>query len=382
MPFGGLLTAGVSAGAGIISNLIGGSSAQKAANQQRAAGIAAANQVNATEAQTGQNIGGNVANAQQWSTDATQAAQGLSTGATQAAQGLSSQGVAQANQGIGANAAQIQQNFSPYTAAGATAVGGLANLANGGGTLGSTFTAPTAASLNNPNAPGSAGYQFTLQQGQQAIQRAAAAQGGLFSTGTLKSLANYTTGTANQYYGQAYNQALQSFQANQQSALNQAGVLQGLSGQGLAATGSASNALQTAGLAQGQNITQGAQYQGTTGIQGAQYQGTIGTQGAQYAGNIGYQGALAGGQLANQAAVNAGNFATNASNAQAQGTISQGLAQQGIVNSVANGLSGYLSGLSSGISPNSPANQQVNNLPIGSVTNPNQSLSSILLGSV
>jgi hypothetical protein len=61
---------------------------------------------------------------------------------------------------------------------------------------------------NNP------GYQFALQQGQNAIQSSAAAKGTLLGTGTLKDLANYGAGAAYQGEGQLFNQGLQGFQTN------------------------------------------------------------------------------------------------------------------------------------------------------------------------
>lgn len=49
------------------------------------------------------------------------------------------------------------------------------------------------------------GYQFRLDQGSQALERSAAARGGLLSGGTLKDLTNYQQGAASQEYGAAYN---------------------------------------------------------------------------------------------------------------------------------------------------------------------------------
>ena len=47
-------------------------------------------------------------------------------------------------------------------------------------------------------------YQFRLDQGLKAVQRSAAARGGLLSGGTLKGLNDYAQGAASQEYGQAY----------------------------------------------------------------------------------------------------------------------------------------------------------------------------------
>lgn len=49
------------------------------------------------------------------------------------------------------------------------------------------------------------GYQFRLQQGNQGVERSAAAMGGQLSGATMKALARFNQGTADQAYGDAYN---------------------------------------------------------------------------------------------------------------------------------------------------------------------------------
>ncbi len=49
------------------------------------------------------------------------------------------------------------------------------------------------------------GYQFRLDQGNQALERSAAARGVLASGGTLKGLTDYSQGAASQEYSNAYN---------------------------------------------------------------------------------------------------------------------------------------------------------------------------------
>lgn len=285
----------ITGGASIVSSLLGGSAASNAAKAQQNAAI-----------QAGVGVG-----------TAAQQAEGIvQTTLNQNNPNVTS-AAGTANAGIGANLAQILAGYSPYTSTGLTSLGTLQNLATNGPIIGSTFQAPTAASLTDPNNPASAGYQFTLQQGQEALQKAAAAQGSLNSSGTLKSLAGYTTGLANQYYGQTYNQALSSFQANQQSALSQAGILQQLAGQGLTATQGGANALQTAGLAQGQNTLGAATFNAGQNLSGQEYIGNVDTN----------------------AALASGNFLTQAANAQAQGTLGQTAGYQGAL-----GALGYYGG--------------------------------------
>ena len=74
------------------------------------------------------------------------------------------------------------------------------------------------------------GYQFQLQQGQQAINRSAASKGLNASGGTMKDLQGYSQGLANQDYQQAY----QNYNTNQN---NQFGRLSTIAGMGQTAAG-------------------------------------------------------------------------------------------------------------------------------------------------
>jgi hypothetical protein len=76
------------------------------------------------------------------------------------------------------------------------------------------FQAPT---LDNTNDPG---YQFRLNEGEQALQRGAAASGGAFSGGTLKALARYGQDYASNEYQNVYSRALQGYNTNFTDALN------------------------------------------------------------------------------------------------------------------------------------------------------------------
>ncbi len=84
------------------------------------------------------------------------------------------------------------------------------------------------------------GYQFQLQQGQQAIQRSAASKGLLNSVGTQQNLDAYSQGMANT----DYQQALNNFTGNQQQRYN---MLSGLSQQGLAGATLTNQAAMNAG---------------------------------------------------------------------------------------------------------------------------------------
>lgn len=72
---------------------------------------------------------------------------------------------------------------------------------------------------NNVTEQNDPGYQFRLQQGQQAVERSAAAKGTLLTGGTLKDLTDYQQGAASQEYGNVYQRALTDWQNNYNSAL-------------------------------------------------------------------------------------------------------------------------------------------------------------------
>lgn len=57
------------------------------------------------------------------------------------------------------------------------------------------------------------GYAFRLSEGQKALERSAAARGGLLSGGTGKALARFGQDYGSQEYGNAYNRALTQYNA-------------------------------------------------------------------------------------------------------------------------------------------------------------------------
>lgn len=126
--------------------------------------------------------------------------------------------------------------------------GGFGSLATG---WNQTFKSPDA--VTEQNDPG---YQFRLQQGQQALQNSAAARGGLLSGGTAKALTDYNQNAASGEYGNVYNRALQNYNTNyntftndQTNTFNRLQALSGggqtaannLSASGITAAGNAAN---------------------------------------------------------------------------------------------------------------------------------------------
>ncbi len=124
------------------------------------------------------------------------------------------------------------ERLNPYLASGAAANSRLSDLlgtsgnssASGYGSLDKPFTAEDL--QNDP------GYQFQLQQGNQALDRQQSAKGGYFSGAALKAAQEYGTGLADQTYKDAYARDA----ANKQQTY---GMFSGQSGQGLATAGTA-----------------------------------------------------------------------------------------------------------------------------------------------
>jgi len=160
------------------------------------------------------------------------------------------QGAQVANQQLAAAGNNAQQNVQPYMQAGQQALGQYQNLLNGG-----------AANFDLSKMPG---YNFQMQQGQQALDNSAAARGGALSGNALQ---------ATQQFGQGL--ASTQFQ-------NYMSQLQGMAGMGL-------NASQNLNQNQVNLAQAGAGYMnsGITGAANAQAGATIGSNNA-------YMGAVNG----------------------------------------------------------------------------------------
>lgn len=102
---------------------------------------------------------------------------------------------------------QYQQNRTdqaPWLTAGTGAINRLSDLT---GTSGNT-TAAGYGSLTKPftmaDFVADPGYQFSLDQGQKALERSSAAKGGLLSGAAIKAAQTYGQGTAAQEYGDVF----------------------------------------------------------------------------------------------------------------------------------------------------------------------------------
>jgi hypothetical protein len=183
---------------------------------------------------------------------------------------------------------QTRSDLSPFTAAGASVLPQLTNLATSGPTGGgpnyvdqaSTLVPPTMTQAELEKTPG---YQWNLSQGLKAAQSAAAARGLGVSGASLKGAATYATGLADSTYQNQFANAQQRFSdylnlntAQQGNLLNQYNRLSGVAtlganagaqvgSQGATLANQAGSALQAAGNAQAAG-TMGAANAVTNGL--------------------------------------------------------------------------------------------------------------------
>lgn len=151
-----------------------------------------------------------------------------------------------------------------------------------------TFTAPTG--LTEQNDPG---YQARLQLGTDALQRSAAARGGVLTGGTARDLNQYAQDYASNEYGNVYNRALQNFDTNynvyNQNQANQFNRLAALSGVGQQTAGQLGAMGQNASNAISSNLL------GTAGQMGQDYQNAGAANASGYVGAANAYGSALGG---------------------------------------------------------------------------------------
>lgn len=111
---------------------------------------------------------------------------------------------------------QNRADLAPYRQAGYTALNELGTETAPGGDLNRDFT------LADFNAD--PGYQFRMDQGQQALERSASARGGLLSGGAGKALERYGQDYASNEYSSAYSR----FNNDRTTRFNRLSALSGI----------------------------------------------------------------------------------------------------------------------------------------------------------
>jgi hypothetical protein len=144
---------------------------------------------------------------------------------------------------------------APYREAGVTGQNRLMELLGLGGNTGAEGYGRYGRDFSMADFVTDPGYNFRLTEGQKAIDRSAAARGGLISGGALKAATRYGQEMGSQEYGNAYNR----YQTNRTNQLQPLGSLM-TSGQNAAAGAgaaagnygaSAGNLMSTSGVNQG-----------------------------------------------------------------------------------------------------------------------------------
>jgi len=110
---------------------------------------------------------------------------------------------------------------APYREGGATAQNRLMELLGIGGNAGSADYGKYGKDFSMSDFQVDPGYAFRLSEGQQALDRSAAARGGTQSGAALKAAARYGQDMSSQEYGNAYNR----YQTNRSNQLAPLGSL-------------------------------------------------------------------------------------------------------------------------------------------------------------
>lgn len=139
-----------------------------------------------------------------------------------------------------------RESLKPWTEAGTNALSGLQNQ-----DFQRDFTAA--------DFQADPGYEFRMAEGQKALERSAAAKGGLQSGGFMKGLARYSQGVASDEYGKAYDR----FNSDRDRRF---GRLSSIAGMGQNAVGQLNAARQNYANQYGANLTGSANAQGAANM--------------------------------------------------------------------------------------------------------------------
>lgn len=167
---------------------------------------------------------------------------GAGTGIYASGEASSAQGKAAAQQAQTAKDTLTSQQAiaAPYTTAGAFGVNELARQLGVAGDRGSAGYGSLTKDYDPSTFAADPGYGFRMAEGQKALERSAAARGGLLSGSAMKGTLNYAQGLASQEYQNAFNR----YTAQRDTRYN---MLRGLTDVGAGAAGSMVGAAGAAG---------------------------------------------------------------------------------------------------------------------------------------
>ena len=180
---------------------------------------------------------------------------------------------------------------APYREAGVTGQNRLMELLGLGGNTGAAGYGKYGRDFSMADYQADPGYAFRLSEGQKALERSAAARGGLISGGALKAATRYGQDMGSQEYGNAYNR----YQTNRSNQLAPLGSLM-TSGQNAAAGAGA--AAGQYGANAGNLMMQGGQAQaaGQLGV-GNTWNNALNTGASSYLNQMNFNNYLANQQI-------------------------------------------------------------------------------------
>lgn len=163
---------------------------------------------------------------------------------------------------------QLTEQQQPYMDLGSSSISKLQSQLNSSG-INTPFSFDASNLSNTP------GYQFTLNQGNRAVNNQSSASGLNLSGAQLKGISDYTTGLADNTYNQQYTNALNTYNTNYDVSSDQYNRLASLVGLGQSAAAGVGNAGVTTANQAGNYLTSGAN---------ASASGTVAAANAQAAG--------------------------------------------------------------------------------------------------
>lgn len=282
---------------GGVSSVVGGVVGSRGASKAEQAQVSGATQARQEVTAAGQEAANSIDAATNQAIDS-------ATLATNTGIGTVNSATQQANERLAAATAAQTANQQPYIQAGQQGVQRLGEVAGGPGF-----------SFDAKDLKDTPGYQFTLDQGLQAIQRSRAARGAGDGGALIKEATRYATGLADTTFGQAYTRAENTFNKNREFALGSARELAGL---GQTAVGNLNANIGTNYGREADNTMQ-------AGLYGGNAQARLG----EYTGNARMAGAGRAADMRYRAAETGADYLTQVANARAAGSVGRANAWTG-----------------------------------------------------
>lgn len=220
--------------------------------------------------------------------------------------------------GVNTSVRQANELYNPYLANGANASTTLSEMFAPGGEGNKTFT--------SADMEADSGYQFRIDKAVQALQRSAAARGGVMGGAALKSLNREVQGVASSEYDAAFNR----FRTGQNDRFTK---LSTLAGQGL-----------TASHAAGSNLTRGAEVVGNYGVTGEKVAGDYRVGAQTYASNAGIESANVQGRNSMNAGLYRAGAESGIADARASEHIGRANAWNNTLTAVGSAADGFIAG--------------------------------------